>query len=155
MGTAGGALPHKAKYARLEKRLFYWWQNLDDFNLWTFMYIAALMGYLDDPDVFDDLILYEDLLENPRREIGKMFKLLKIPDEHMESAMKALNVDSQQGYFGQRGHIQTSKDGEFMRVIDEEFAAAGLPFRHDDTFEQFKGKLLTCKEWMANNKSLY
>ena len=67
-----------------------------------------------DPNVFDQLILYEELIKDPELVVGKLFMTMVISGEHIPTAMEALRHDSQQGMkFGERG---TFKD--FM-ISDE------------------------------------
>jgi hypothetical protein len=47
--------------------------------------------------------LYEDLSTNPEHECGKLFSILGLPREHLLEALKAMELDSQQGVLCLRG----------------------------------------------------
>ena len=83
-------------------------------------------------------ILYEDLSRDPRPVIDELFKSLDISSKYLENAMKALEVDSQQGLLGKRGSRGKRDGTETCNELDKIFRQFDLPFSTDMTLEEFR-----------------
>ncbi len=103
------------------------------------VYCQVFLNYLKCPDIYDQVILYEDLIEDPHAELGKLFDILKIDHKHIPLAITALERDSQNGFFGERAkcrsHTFSDRD---LQDINRILSMASLEMLHDIAWEDFK-----------------
>ena len=102
-------------------------------------YSQVFLNYLKCPDIYDQVILYEDFMEDPHVELGKLFDVLKIDHKHIPLALTALDRDSQNGLIGERAkcrsHIFSDRD---LQDINRVLSLASLDMLHDIAWEDFK-----------------
>ena len=114
--------------AETAKFLFFnWWGNIE--------------MYLKNRNNYTMTILYEDLCDNSEKVIITLFQELQIPLDCLENAMKAFQVDSQQGLFGKRGGSGKRDGTETCRELDIMLKHYDVPVTTDITLEEFKNLL--------------
>ena len=89
--------------------------------------------------MFDQLILYEELIRDPETILNELFKIMELSPEHIPVALEALEHDSQQGMkFGERGAIEAFaiKDGNKVTIdkIYKDFQVPISCFMSDEEF---------------------
>ena len=108
-------------------------------DLASLNYGGVVKNFLDDREIYGHAVLYENLCENPRREIETLFDIMNIDHSHIETALEAFDFDSQNKTFGPRGvEKEEAYPRELWERLDEVYAALNIPIRHDMTLEQFK-----------------
>ena len=58
-------------------------------------YAGAIRAFQADKHIFDLVILYEDLKENPEETLLSLFELLNIDKSHLTASLSAMKRDSQ------------------------------------------------------------
>ena len=96
--------------------------------------ISSFLRYRDD---YDMVVLYEDILEDPRAVCEKLLKVCEVPKEYVPVAMEALRTDSQKGTFGKRGD-KPKADSRAFDLADMLFEECGLPIRSRMEAVEFK-----------------
>ncbi len=111
--------------------------NLDFWSL--FLYSMAVLPYFENKNMFDLVVLYEKLTEDPKDELQKMFDVFGISHKHIPKALGALKKDSQNGTWGIRGggHLLTL-DPELLNAFDKRMERIGVPLRHDTSEREFR-----------------
>ena len=116
-----------------------WRQDMTILEISGVVYCQVFLNYLKCPDIYDQVILYEDLIEDPHAELGKLFDILKIDHKHIPLAITALERDSQNGFFGERAkcrsHTFSDRD---LQDINRILSMASLEMLHDIAWEDFK-----------------
>jgi len=131
--------PLEPEYDYMMAPFNFWFKNMTDPIYLVHQYARMLRIYYDTKNIYQHLILYENLSENPQQELLELFKLMGIGEEHLPKALEALKQDSQNGLFGQRGAFrQIELPDEVNEQMDSIFRFYGLPFRKDMTVDQFK-----------------
>ena len=133
------SIPYGPKYEHVVKSLNKWKQNITYIQSAYLMYASVVATYFDHKDIYEHVILYENLVENPTEEVLKTFKILDIPEHHLRKALSALEKDSQNGTFGsQGGGRKLALSKEDLQELDGYLKDFDLPFRHDITVDDFK-----------------
>ncbi len=116
-----------------------WFQNIDH-DVWgIIMYSTTVLSFFENKTLFDAVVLYEKLMENPQSELQRMFDLLDIHHENIPEALKALKTDSQNGTWGVRGGGDSILlDQAFLSTFDNYMQRLDLPIRHDMTDIDFR-----------------
>lgn len=127
-------------YAKFKKYQT-WWPSVSTVELFTLFTIANTLTYLQEKSIYERIILYSNLCNEPERVLKDLFNLLDIDHCHIAKALEALNFDSQRGVLAARGKTKdsiVSKEEELK--INALFAEFGLELRtdmSDKEFEQF------------------
>ncbi len=102
-------------------------------------YAGSLACYMRCKEIYDYILYYENLAENPEREMKEVFRLMKIPQEHLQRAISGMKKDSQNKTFGKRGQGRSYQlSPETLAYMDNYFQKLNLPIKHDMTFKEFK-----------------
>ncbi len=131
-------LPYHPKFDSFLARYSPWRQSSDPERC-LFYYTGSLACYFTKREMYDRVILYENLCEHPEREVLEVFKLMEIPEEHLAAAMTAFGRDSQNEIFGERGRSASNVlTEEVLQIMDRHMEALDLPLRHDTPVEELK-----------------
>ncbi len=110
----------------------------------SLFYSGPLLCYMENKQLFHDVILYEDLSARPEQEISKIFRLLNIPQEFMPLSLEAFKHDSQNKAFGERG-INREELGiqqSLWKDIEKWWRRIGLvDITHDMSVDEFRTAL--------------
>ncbi len=106
----------------------------------TLAYGLTLINYVQHKECYDDIIIYDDLLEDPKGRTVKLFtKLGMIKDgdneELVDLALKALDKDSQMKFFGKKTGELSDHHWQRMDSVLEDLE---LPIRHDTPLDEFR-----------------
>ncbi len=133
------AFPYDKKYDSMLDHLSDYFQNVTNAEEAIIFYTGVLVSYFDHKEIYKGAILYENLIENPEKEVKKIFELIGIPEKHVPTALKALEKDSQNGIFGDRGQNKARQlDQGLLKFCDDYMEKAGVPLRTGMTVEEFK-----------------
>jgi len=58
--------PFKPKYDPWRRRFHLYWTSISNEESMILFYIGSLLGYLEEQEIFSDIIFYEELCEEPR-----------------------------------------------------------------------------------------
>ena len=103
--------------------------------------MSALVAacYEREPKVYNDIIFYEDLMENPEATMDRIFGIMGMNKEHIDKALSALNRDSQNRILCPRGEQEgvqlTEKDKD---DINRMFKRFNVPLTCEMSLEEFK-----------------
>ena len=107
------------------KFLFYnWWGSIELYHKTKETYVMT--------------ILYEDLNNNPNSVVKELFKILGISFDHLENAMEALKLDSQQGMFGKRGSSPKYVGINVCMELNKIFQNLNIPISRDMSLEELR-----------------
>ena len=116
-----------------------WRQDITHQQVVAALYSQVFLNYFKCPDIYDQVILYENLIEDPHAELGKLFDILEMDRKHIPLALTALERDSQNGLFGERAKCRSNTFSEKdLQGINSILSKASLDKLHDITTEDFK-----------------
>ena len=98
--------------------------------------IAELVTFDKLKHLYDHVLMYEDIVQDPEREIKKVFDVMSVDYCHISKAKEALKHDSQQGILGKRGNEEL--DDKDIKDVDSLFIEYGLPYRMHMTLLEWK-----------------
>ncbi len=133
--------PRTLKYKPLLAQYSYWWPPKEELEVGGLLYYAsALACYLENRDMYHQVILYEDLIENPEREAGNMLRMMGAPEKDIPGAVRgAMETDSQKGTFGKWKKGRKNVLSKYvLRRTDEVMKICRMPIRHDMSLEEFR-----------------
>ncbi len=105
----------------------------------TIFYGGSMLCYLKNKDIYDYILLYEDLADHPEVVMKDIFQLMNIPLEHVPKALSALEKDSQNSTFGKRGKGRSYQlSQEVLNYFDGYMKKLGVPIKHDITLKDFR-----------------
>ncbi len=133
--------PRTPKYQTLLAQYSSWWPPHDPLEAGGLLYYApSLACYFENKDMYHQVILYEDISEDPETEPGKMLRIMGVQEELIQGAvLGALEKDSQNATFGKWKKGRTNVlSPDILRRTDEVMADCGIPIRHDMSVEEFK-----------------
>ena len=116
-------------------------QRIAMVRVFFFNYWCVVEQYIKQKISYEMAILYEDLCQNPKDVISDVFSSLDIPLVHTSSALKALESDSQQGFFGKRGEYIEKDLSTIMELVDEKFKECDIPFKVNISMNEFRNIL--------------
>ena len=118
----------------------YFQTNVKSLDIFTgIVFASSLMCYARNRNIFDYVIIYEDLLENPNTEAGKIFRTLGIPFKHIPNALTAMKKDSQGKFFGHTdGRNSQVFTPEQLGKIDNIFKQLKVPISYGMTLNEFR-----------------
>lgn len=104
-------------------------------------YAGAILCYLENKELYDKALVYDDLMENPEKEMSSLFILLSLSREHVRLALKAVvKADPQSPAVKSKDVIDWA---EIDRVYDKEFQ---LPFNSQSSVNKFKKEIYNGKK---------
>ena len=115
----------------------------------TISYLGSILCFLQDSEIYDKLIFYEDLITSTEAETEAMFKATGCPIASVPDAVSALDRHSQGNLFslGEKeknfDHISKDEWGGVQRKFDE----YGFGFQASSEFTEFKQSV---KDAIAN-----
>jgi len=116
----------------------FWYRNMNFDELILRIYCRMVMSYFLHKNIYRKVILYENLSQNPSKELKELFALLNVDDHKVDLALEALDHDSQNSTFGTRGKTQNYEfTQEFWKNINPILMEYNLPFKRDTTEEDF------------------
>ncbi len=80
-------LPYDGKYDYILKLFHRWLQKFSDDDLYFLMFCIISAGYFNNTDIYEHVILYENLSEDPDMELTRIFKVMGIPMKHLPAAL--------------------------------------------------------------------
>ena len=86
-----------------------------------------LVGYI--------VIFYEDLINEPRETLAKLFGQVGVPEKFMDQALEALESDSQGNIFKDKKYKNEKLN---YKLVDSVLSLLGLPFTHDIPLKEFR-----------------
>ena len=90
--------------------------------------VSFFANYLRDKKKYDICVFYEDLVEDPRAEIGRLFRAVGVDLKHLDLSLTALKTDSQHGVLCARGADKALVTEAEFETIDRVFQEVGIPF---------------------------
>jgi len=116
-----------------------WFMNMSLEEMYVRWYCMISKVFFNHQTIYSKVILYEDLFENPRKVLQDIFSLLHIDHSRLDLALAALEKDSQNKTFGERGKKHGYKfDKELWDNFDDILMEYDLPFTKNVTSDQFK-----------------
>ncbi len=124
------------------KRYSTWRKNVSDAEFGMLFYAASLASYFDNKPMFRRVVFYENLSNDPKDEVEKIFEKAGIPLEHVPTALEALKHDSQKGTLGTRGKARSSTiQDDVLKTFDGLMEDMNLPqIKHTMSVEEFKAE---------------
>ena len=103
------------------------------------VFASSLMCYARNRNLFEYVMIYEDLMENPHTETEELFKTFSIPIKHIPNVLTALKKDSQGQFFahksGKRVQVFLPKQWQNFENIFKQLKA---PISHIMTLNEFR-----------------
>ncbi len=103
-------------------------------------YAGSIAGYFENKDMFRKVVLYEDLSSNPKEEVGKIFNVSGVSQEHVPLALEALKNHSQKAavpIFASKE--KTTLDEDLIKKFGEYMSDLGMTqLKIDMPAEEFK-----------------
>lgn len=81
--------------------------------------------YIKEKDLYKGVIQYEDLIDDPKKEMKRILKLFHLKEEHLPLTLEALDFDSQNQTFGHRDDKQMISD-QTMKKFNKVFRDMGM-----------------------------
>ncbi len=129
MAAQGFPVTHdKAKYRHLTKDWSNWFPNIKPEEMGCLLYLRAIVAYFDNKDLFSDVILYENLSKEPKKEMEKLFDIMEVSHEHIPAALSAMKKDAKDGMEFKKSQDVELKPG-LLTTYDSYLEKAGLPVR--------------------------
>ena len=117
-------------------------QRIAMVRVFFFNYWCVVDQYIKNKKLYEKAILYEDLCKNPKEVISDVFSALNISLDNTPLALRALERDSQQGFFGKRG-VYIEKDlSTIMDLVDKKFKQYDINMKVDISMEEFRNIIL-------------
>ena len=128
------------KWARIGREWRFRRGNPENIVLCVLMInLAELVTFDKLKHLYNHVLMYEDILQDPEREIIKVFNVMEVDHEYIDNAKEALKNDSQKGILGKRGN--EALDEKDIAEIDGLLVEYGLPYRMDMTLQEWKKHL--------------
>ena len=117
-------------------------QRIAGARIFFYSYWCVVDQYIKNKKFYEKAILYEDLCKNPLEVISDMFSALNIYIDNTSSALRALEKDSQQGFFGKRGVYMVKDLSTIMDLIDEKFKQHDISMNVAISMEKLRNIIL-------------
>ena len=112
-------------------------KSLDMFT--AVVFASSLMCFSRNRNLFDYIIIYEDLLENPMAETEELFQTFSIPTKHIPNVLTALKKDSQGKFFGNTSGKKTQVfSPKQWQKIENIFKQLKVPISQIMTLNEFR-----------------
>lgn len=116
-----------------------WFQHVNDEVMFAFMTAGVDYCFLARKDIYEMVVLYEDLHSDPKKVLQELFKIIEAPEDQLDLALEALEHDSQNNILAPRGEAKTGQlSRDKYKEIDQVFKDLGVPLYCDMSFEEFK-----------------
>lgn len=104
------------------------------------MYAGGVACFNEYRNIFKQVILYEDLVQDPIAQMTQMFELFDLPVEEVEATLKGLEKHSQNELFDKKATKTTKVYQEVMdsKVYDEIFQVLKLPIAMNMSLDEYK-----------------
>ena len=133
----GLTFPYKEKYLAIGRNMNKWIRPMSYEESFVHVFTSSFASFQEAKHIYKHVIIYENLVADPDAEVEKIFRVMKVPLEYKQEAMKALETDSQAKKFGERG--ETIKlDDQVWKNVEDIFAQYYTGLRRDMTLEEFK-----------------
>ena len=109
-----------------------------DLETWVFHFCLWYSSFFWIKNHAVKVVFYEDLVKDFRKEMGEIFDLLEIPQQHLDHALTATANDSQRDTLGKRPNLTATFIPTEEEFIDKLLMKAKLPFRFNDSCDQMK-----------------
>ncbi len=130
---------YDSKYNHMAEGYNRWIPNIPTEALGIIVYSTSILAYFENKDLYDHVILYENLSKNPEAEVTKMFDIMELSHDHIPKALGALKKDSQNGTFVKRGAAKSVVvDPKILDLYNDYMKRMGVPLRHEQTVDEFK-----------------
>ena len=117
-------------------------QRKTEARTFFFYYWCIVDQYIKNKKYYERALFYEDLCKNPKEVISSVFSALNISLDNTALALRALEKESQHGYYGKRG-VYTTKDlSTIMDLIDEKFKLYDISMKVNMPMGQFRNIIL-------------
>lgn len=123
------------------KRDQYWsilppWGNVEQV---AFTHAGLLAGYFKNPGIYKQVILYEELIQDPEKIMSEMLEHMGLDEGDLPKALEALKFDSQSGMqLAQRGSLDKfDLDETTMSNVDRIYQDFGVPMSCKMSREDF------------------
>ncbi len=132
--------PYKEKYLTIFRNMNKWIKPMSYEESFVYVYASSFASFLEAKHVYKYVVAYENLVADPDAEVERIFKVMNVPLEFKKEAMKALERDSQDKRFGERG--ETIKlDDDVWKKIEAIFDKFYTGLKRDMSMEEFMGLL--------------
>ncbi len=132
-------ISYDSKYNHVAERYSRWMPNLPTDALGIMLYSFSILAYFENKDLYDHVILYENLSSNPEEEVTKIFNILGLSHDHVPKALGALKKDSQNGTWVKRGAAKKLvMDPKILDIYNDYMKCMDVPLRHEQSVEEFK-----------------
>ena len=102
-------------------------------------YAGAMTCYLREKQIYDKVLIYEDFMEKPEKEMAATLEILNLPREDVKKALKALKQGPQNDMFeGKEASISAEEWNRANITYDEEFQ---LSFNTESTMNKFRKEM--------------
>lgn len=89
-------------YRQLRDQYWSWFEESNN-RIFTLNIASLYVDYSRTRDIYKCVVLYEELKEDPRKVMAGVFKALELPEAGLNTALVALEQDSQNGMLASRG----------------------------------------------------
>jgi hypothetical protein len=111
------------------------------------VYATSMLAFFAKKEMFDKVVIYESLTEDPDQEILKIFDVVGIDHFHLPKAIEAMGRHSQKGSHLDREKLKPVKfdmDAEMCGLFDSYMQGMGMGgIRHDMPLNEFKDAFKT------------
>ena len=105
-------------------------------RVFFFNYWCVLEAYVNNKDIYDYAIFYEDLCKRPSDVIQDVFLKLDIPTNYLPDALEAMKSDSQKGFF--RGGYTDKDLPSVIDLMNKKFKEHDVPITVDMPMDEFR-----------------
>ena len=137
----------------LYRELKWKWKVEYQAQLMALRFSAQISSFLRHRDDYDMVVLYEDILGDPKAVCEELLEVCEVPKEYVPIAMEALETDSQKGTFGKRGD-KPKVDDRAWDLADRVFQECGLPIESRMEAEEFKKVIVSGTYEMKSERQL-
>ena len=104
------------------------------------MYAGGVACFNQYRNIYKQVILYEDLVQDPMGQMTQMFELFDLPVDEVEATLKGLQKHSQNELFDKKATKTTEVYQEVMdsKVYDEIFQVFKLPISMNMSLDKYK-----------------
>ena len=126
------------RYRKLKKEGCTFDQQIALRRFFFFNYWCVMEQYTKNKELYEKVILFEDLCDRPAEVLEDIFSAIDISSVHIPAALDALKKDSQNGFFGKRGTYRKEDVSTVIDSLDKQFKDLGIPISMTMSFEDFR-----------------
>ncbi len=109
-------VPYKEKYLEASRSLQKWIKPMSYEEVFTHIYASSFASFLEAKHIYSHVVTYENLMADLDGEVEMIFKKMNVPVEFKAEALEALERDSQNRKFGERGERIQLDDGLWRKM---------------------------------------